>query len=197
LVSSRAEASAFFAPYEADLVEVISAAWEDYQAHEPLKHRHSARSRASIVHDNMVHHVKRVFEDVPEVTFVERRGLFMLNFEDIFVLRFKKLDDRMLSSNIPTQQALGYVCQLALPGMPAATKLQAGYQLDRSQTAIRAMLLTCPAGSSLYWFLELTPQEPQELPVPDSTGPVAPPSTGRIRLKSGVVGKDAAASSGS
>jgi hypothetical protein len=114
------------------LYRVIRGAWDHYQqAYREMHHLHSPRTRASIMHDLMLHYARKFFDDMPGVRFFEQRGLTCICLEERVVLRFKKLNRGLRASNIPTRQAVAYAAQqLLLPGFPPFTRLQAGYQLS-------------------------------------------------------------------
>jgi len=156
---SRCEAERALHPYLCAIAECIYSAVGEFENGHGGEPDWSARTRASMIHDLMVKHVRRRFDASDNVRCFVRRGLFHLDMGGAVWLRFKKLDRNMRSSSIPTRQALSFlnVLQLELPGMPCpVSRLTAGYVLNPLGTAIDGAYVTCPLGSEIGWFIELT-----------------------------------------
>lgn len=137
---------------------LITGAWQDYLAYPAgVRMQHSPRSRASCVHDHMVTRARALFEPRPEMaTCQDRGGLFLVLLHGRIALRFKKLDEDLRSCNIPTQQSLEFVRQeMDLPGFKRITYLQAGYQLNKTQTEISGAYIACPNGYRNLWVIDL------------------------------------------
>jgi hypothetical protein len=133
-----------------------------------IRYKISRRSRASLIHDNIVHRAKELFNDTDEVSFKVIRGLFVLFFGGYVCLRFKKLDKRKRSSNIQTQQTLSFMNQMEIPDIPQTTKMVAGYQFNDLETDF-AVYITYPNGSSsVPWnmLLESPPDNVIEMQTP-------------------------------
>ncbi len=182
---TRREARVILQPIEDRIRECFDAAWADYQTmYRASQHIHSSRCRANIIYDHVVYHAKRLLSGVPGVEFLESRGLLLVRVQGALLLRFKKLNSALRSSNIPTLQVIAYLEQLELPGMPpAAIRLQAGYLLNGLQTAIQGVYVTCPSGSEIAWHWEIPAAEaalPDSLPLVDQ--PEANPIR-RVRAK--------------
>lgn len=115
------------------------------------------RTRASAIHDFMRREAERTFAMIPRVACLDVRGLFVLNFDDRVVVRFKKLEADLRSRGLETQQSLGFVEQGELEGIPAGVPhLEAGYVLNGLQTGYASIYLVCPDGlRSNRWTMEL------------------------------------------
>jgi hypothetical protein len=164
---------------EPRLRDVIEAAWLEYQT-DSLRHRHSPRTQASLLHDLIELHARRVLDGVRGISFAKVRGLFLVNYRGLVVLRFKKLDRALRSRSNQTQQSMSFLNQWPLPSMPdAATRLQAGYQLNSLRTAIDACLVVCPNGQRVEWSWELGGIAAQ----PPAQVPLRPASPTRVRVK--------------
>jgi hypothetical protein len=82
--------------------------------------------------------------------------MFVVAFQAGAAVRFKKLDDGFLASGIGTGQALDFMSQEDLPGMPECVYLQAGYRLNLLETDLEGIYLTCPRGRTAnYWWHQL------------------------------------------
>jgi len=170
MTASLRQAQADLARYQARLRRCIQAAIANYQAEiGRFAYRHTKRSQASLVHDYMVDAIRAEFQDEPGITFSTRRNLFTVDFFHRYLIKLKKHDRYLRTSNIPTQLVLDWLDQkqLELPDMPdATTKLHLGYQPGLT-LATSKVWLTCPDGSTLDWKWELASEEPMELPMPD------------------------------
>jgi hypothetical protein len=152
------EVSLITTPYKPTLYRALSFAWEEYHRKAnnwlPILTR---RSRASVIHDLAVDYAAKALEGDSDVHIEERKGLFLFMFHQKVIVRFKKFDEGMRSSNIPTKQVSGFLYQMDLPAMPPrAVHLEVGYQLNLLQTSITGIFLTWPDGPRIlrYWELE-------------------------------------------
>ena len=86
------------------------------------------------------------------------------------MLRFKKYRSGLRTSNVSTYQQLLFAWQAEMDGMPpAATKVVAGYLLNRLQDDIDRMAITCSRGPELRWTIEIPDARADEaLPTPIS-----------------------------
>lgn len=142
------------------IFKCINDAWEKYMQAYPanLRIAHSARSRASLIHDHIVEMARKYLEPRIGVACHEINKLFLVSFDSGIVIRFKKLDDSYRSSNIRTQQSLGFMeqSQLPLPEIDTAINLQAGYRLNALETQLQGIYLTHPTGEQANaWVMEL------------------------------------------
>ncbi|MGZ8935573.1 MAG: hypothetical protein ACXW04_11815 [Methylobacter sp.] len=143
-------------PYLPTIGGCINLAWDDYQNYpESLKINHSSTTRANIVNDNMV---QRCISSIVYGKLVKhfewgRQHIFV--FEKRISLRFKKLNQMLMPSNILTKQASSLNCQHSIPGIEAATHLVAGYRLNNMETEIQDIHIVCPNNKRTYWELRL------------------------------------------
>lgn len=127
------------------------------------RHRHSARTHASICHDLIISAIEREFDGVPGTYFVRRRGLFMLIIDGMIVLRFKKFGRNLLANGINTQQTIAFNSQepeqLELAGMPPDGLLYAGYNTNKLQTGLQGIYITSRYKNSNRWVWDITVME--------------------------------------
>ncbi len=119
---------------------------------------HSARSRASLVHDHIIDRTAKYAARTQEVQIVEKRGLFLFVFDGQIAVRFKKFDEDLKTSNQPSGQVQQFKNQMQLPGVQAAHNLESGYILTADAQALSAVHLVCPSGTGVYWDILLTAQ---------------------------------------
>lgn len=134
----------------------------------------------------MRHHAIRLFDGMTGVHLDIIQGLFLVNIEGKFVVRFKKLRRDRRGSNILTGQTMLFNSQqFDLPGIPARpTSLVAGYQLDGLQQHIDARLITCPNISGVAWHIDIG-ESPVESPADNviAIQPRQQRSQRRVRVK--------------
>ncbi|HYC44585.1 MAG TPA: hypothetical protein VED01_03775 [Burkholderiales bacterium] len=154
---------------------VFLRAWAEYNALPlELRIKLTPRSRASIVHDFVVHAIRASFDGIDDVRLLEINKLFVMLVGCDVVLRFKKLDDGLRASSIPTQQSLDFSNQDDLPGIERVTHLDAGYRLNALQTTIEGVYVCCPNGASVLWYYEIAPEEGEAdnvIPLPRPNAP--------------------------
>jgi hypothetical protein len=114
-----------------------------------------SRTVANIIHDQIVHRVKR---DVCNENLVylpsAHRNLFIL--DDKAVLVFKKFNEALQSSNYPTNTALSFNLQVDLPGIPSSLpRIEMGYVPDSVGASIIGIYAVMRNGAELHWSIDL------------------------------------------
>lgn len=61
---------------------------------------------------------------------------------DGIIVRFKKLNSKLLPGNVDTEQARRFAGQMPLPGLPVIKNINAGWVLDKTGTKIDTIYLT-------------------------------------------------------
>ncbi len=140
------------------------------------------RARASIVHDSTVAHARRVF---PSVMCGQRHGFLVLDMKEVAV-RFKKLDENLAPSGIPTGQAVLFEEQRQVDGAqlkiwPSAPMLIAGYVLDKLGTSIARMVLILRHRGEVIWEHELGKVQIPVIPVSTTEPEGMVPATAAVR----------------
>lgn len=162
-VISMEEAEKILRPHLETLYECIDGGIEEFKTvPSSLRVKITPTTQANIIRDLIVARARERFADVPEIRVLDRGRLFHLCIQDQLLIKFKKLDGRLRSSNIPTQNALAFInqAQLAqprLPGMPPPpTNLLAGYQWNQLRTSAQVYVV-CPNGQRNEWTLLVSP----------------------------------------
>lgn len=110
------------------------------------------RTWANIVHDHMEQEAAKIFKGKREVLLYREKGFLVVDFYGKIMLRFKKLDDQLLPSNIPTEQQKAYDHQLLFGG--PVTHVTAGYRLD-GLGMYRDSHVVCVSHGRLLWSFKL------------------------------------------
>lgn len=127
-------------------------------------HKLSKRANSNVIRDFIIENIKEVVEKNRDVMWInEKRGLFTLCIKPLggptFVIRFKKFNKNLRTSNIRTQQALQFNGQQSIFPFAINEKiihLNAGYQLiSKSIIEGHKNFVVCPNGEFNEWEFEL------------------------------------------
>lgn len=198
------EAQAIAKHFEIPLTQCWASAFDDYsQLYGATRHMHSPRSRASLLHDHCIHHIQLLCSGNPDITFPpKRQGLVTvplsgkpLGIDGILLGRFKKLNQRLLASNIQTQQTRDFNDQQPMGvqgelfGFPLVERepphINIGYLPDKFWMSMEAVYATMPNGShALQWFVQLSDgRDTQSTPIIDMPVTPATPTQRRVTPK--------------
>ena len=181
---SADEAQAILDPHIDDLRGCLSAGWracqEFCEAIPVARVRTSNRTRAGIVYDVAVAEARMRFLNKLGVHLMSRLGFLVVVFDGRLVLRFKKYRHGLRTGGIPTHQQLSFAWQDEMVGMPpAATKVVAGYLLNRLEDGIARMAITCSVGPNLRWCFDIADAaaaaSPTPMPEPSHARGPSPP----------------------
>ena len=157
-IASVEDATQILTPHIDDLGKLFSSAWNTWTSlpHE-VQARHTRRTRASWIHDDLSEEARALFGGKPEVDVVETRGFLAITFSNVIVMRFKKFRSKNLrTSGIMTQQRLEYETQqFALPGLPSLTTTVAGYLLDSLEQKLGRLAVVCPFNGDNMWVIDI------------------------------------------
>jgi len=117
------------------------------------------RSDASNCHDIIVKMISTAFEGTPGARNYYRNKLFLLNFVNRVVLRFKLFDRNLMSHNIMTSQQISIIAQdieqLELEDMPPDGLLHVGYCMNELRTGVEKVYITYRNGNHNEWVWDL------------------------------------------
>jgi len=160
MVISVDEARGLLDPHIPTLKKCVDAGLDDFNVkHGSDRHYLSPHSRAMIIRDLIIFHVRKAFDGKEGVSIMERGRLFLLNIGGEILLRFKKMNEQMLASNVPTKQAMDFSRQqLSFEGfLPAVTNMNVGYIPNDVWTHPDRVIIACPNGmSSNHWYMDIT-----------------------------------------
>jgi hypothetical protein len=145
----------------------------------------SLKAHARNVHINK--QAESLLIDTPgigiQARLVGNRTFFLVGDKAVF--SFKKLDERLYSSSIPTSQSRAFLGQRPIPELAdveEATHIIAGYVFDRVETTLR-IYLTCPLGAkNNLWAWKLAGEQAQQS-LPPITLPSQARSNGEARRR--------------
>ncbi len=168
MLATRERAQQELVPYRDRIVACLRSAITDFLRESgPQLAFIRKGTQANLLRDYIVRNIRAEFPDgIDGIRHSERHGLFLLQIGHHYALRFKKLDRRLRSRNIPTQLSLDFLLQQPLtlfPELDAVTHLNVGYQHGLT-LATSTYWITCPNGDRLEWKFSISP-ELVELPV--------------------------------
>lgn len=168
MVRSKAQAETDLKAALPLIGDAVRAALREYATdYKTLRHRHSRRTRASIIADLMQEQVAQRFENVPKVRVLRKATAINLGLYGKYVIRMKKLNSAKQVASTGTFAATRFAQQKQLtfgaPFPQAATNLYAGYVLNELQVTESLVYVVCPAGGrDQHWDL-LIPERPAEI----------------------------------
>jgi hypothetical protein len=114
------------------------------------------RTAANCVYDHGFHRIKEELGLTAGCHFLTVRGLEVLNYHDLALLRFKKVDGSGRWRNYQTKQQRDFDNQLPLPGLPpAAVRLVVGYEPDAAFTTVERVIVSRPLGRNIRWAAQI------------------------------------------
>lgn len=156
--------------YRAVLARVVRNAFNDYfEIYSAQAADHSKCTRASLIHDLMIKHAKKLLpEKVFRYIVIGDREVF--NFCSEFLIQFKKLKRSMLGSNYPTHQALMFSedgeIDVGLPGIGGSLPLiTIGYVPRQYFSGIEGIFATQTVEHRPQWVERLSEEEERQLPI--------------------------------
>ena len=142
--------------YLPGLRRMVHEAAADYEAYTPDQRKiHTARTKASLIHDHFFSRAKAFAAQHAGVRFEENAHLYMLVFDAGFVIRFKKVGRDLLPAGHATQQVLKFRTHQQLGTIPPSINLDLSYEED-ALGKLQNVFLICPSGpKSNMWVSEL------------------------------------------
>lgn len=131
------------------------------------RYRHSARTAANICHDEIIEEIKRELDGTTGVRFQSKKGLFVVIVNGIVVLRFKKFNNKLLSSGVVTQQSMAFNLQDSVQlefeeEMPPDGLLHIGYIVNKLKSGVSGVYVTYRYGNNNVWTWDITAEKVAE-----------------------------------
>jgi hypothetical protein len=150
--NEQAQIEAVLLPYHPQITRTILGAWKEHREQNPeflLKTSAHGRTRAAIQWSLMVDHAKAQFRETP-VKVEEKGGTCNFQLGGL-LFRLKKLDRKGFSRNYATQMSLDFYAQVEIDGIPAVLRLDIGYILNDTATAIAEIRVVRREGTRKKW----------------------------------------------
>ena len=137
----------------ATLIEIISGAWKDYLDEGRVRRR---RTRAGIVWEAMIERADRdlvgKFDGVRKVDLPESAAYVLC---ERILLRFKKHDRKMRTTNVGTLVQRAVAHQGYFDGMPDLAHVTCGYVPDKAEAGIENWIVTRTVRRRNEWVIDL------------------------------------------
>lgn len=160
-ILTKPEAEEILQPYFPDIIKCIDSAFVDYQNivdykdNLPVYTNYNTRTKAGIIHEQIVGHISSTFAGIPIIKTGSWRRVFGMKIGNELFIRFKKLNQQKEPSNFKTLQNERYRKQLKVPGFPEEpTFLYAGYIPDASWTKLNGVYIACWVGNQIQWCID-------------------------------------------
>ena len=153
-------------------------AWEDWDKNpEKSKYSRWPRTRATMVFERIAARLLEEFTGEPGVDFFFKDETIKFVFDHKVLVRAKKGDEAGLGRNITTQAAIDFCeAQADLPGLEGLQKIEVVYTLNKTATAIEAIIVQARDGDMKLWAYNLgggaATAEIIPLPLPTQPGTI-------------------------
>ena len=124
-----------------------------YRYADDLRAVHDDTTRANIIHAHIRARIAEYAEKNPSSMRVQWcNRMFVLLVHDVVAIRFKKLSEHNITSNLLTGQVKAFKAQQNIPGLGVLHHLEAGYQIDPISQAATGVYILCPNGPEKNWW---------------------------------------------
>jgi hypothetical protein len=113
----------------------------------PIRVDLSDTTRAALINNRFYGQVRRELAEDDGFRFDQLKNQRFLLFDDSILVRFKLFDSFLTTRNYPTAQAMDFVAQEYIEGMPPLARLHFGYRLDAVGLRVREAFVTLPTGT--------------------------------------------------
>jgi hypothetical protein len=172
-------------PHESSLQAVFQSALWRYLQHPPAdRAAYTLNAEATIFNSFLLDEARKTFANTSGISFHNNQLLEVINFLDLILLRFKRVDENFRTSNNPTSRSEAFSGQSELEGLPpVTTHLNAGYRLNEIRTRYAGAWLICPNRTTIRYKWSILGPDQDGFALPNS--PLSPydPSPPVVRVK--------------
>jgi hypothetical protein len=165
-------------PFHDEIVEIIIGGWSDWKESGRNGIWRCKRSRASFVWEQIIDRAHRIFATNTNIRVLDGTETYKFLVSDVVLFRFKKADERGISSNIGTQLALAFHDhEQDLFGLPTVHRVDVVYKLNALETEVRDICVVAREGNQVIWEYSMldTVEGVIPLPIPQPEEPVRKP----------------------
>jgi len=175
--SDREQVRTILEPYHETLGRIPLLAWRDWMSSSEYGRNRHGRTRADIIWEHMIDHAHQQLGDDRKWQIIRHCGTFSFIARDTVLLRFKKGDNRGISSNYPTQTALAFhePDQGSLFELPHQYRAEVVYIMNALETGLSDVRVISRNGNikmleySIMPQTPVIPMEPRSAAAPDDT----------------------------
>lgn len=171
---SREDAHQVISPYFGDFEHIFRTAWRDWM-HNPSAPRMQTKTfRANFVWDTLQYHAKAQFLNRQGIVASPLGSCHGVLVDGRIFIKLKKANERLLSSNIPTQMALAFHDQEE-DLFDGIVRLEVVYVLSKDETELEKIVLLQRHQQNILWSIDIRSQameqlEPFVMPLPAPSG---------------------------
>ncbi len=144
-------------------LETAYARW--IEKHRSELNIHRGRTRSSWVWDCAVDLLRSALATNRAFRFIDVHGTTYITYNQEFLIKVKKFDKSLRTSNIPTLASGRFNRQLPLGFEDELTHLYLGYVPDDLNMRIEQVHITCPMGNRVAWSILVAPDQPSQQPL--------------------------------
>lgn len=170
----------------AEIVEVILGGWSDWQESGRNGVWRCKRSRAGYVWEQIIERAHNLFDSESGIKILDGTETFKFLVNDVVLFRFKKANERGISSNIETQLAMAFHDhEQDLFGLPEVQRVEVVYKLNALETEIRDICVVARENDRVVWEYSLldTEESVVQLPIPEPEKPERKPIVRLVKPK--------------
>lgn len=151
------EAQNLLAPYHPRLLQCFDEGWKRYDDTIPRRlPLISSRGQANAYHEFLVEEVRTRLGGLEGILIDESKdNRFLVYVQQQLLLRFKKLDRKLRTSNYPTPTSVAFDAQEEIEGLPECCRLTVGYQFDRMRRGLKSVYVLYAKGREPLWHYDL------------------------------------------
>jgi hypothetical protein len=145
-----------------ELYDAWHSAMATYQSNEnyrpAVRAEHDDTTAANIVRCHMLHEITRGFDGRSGFSLlnVSSSRLWVMNYRDVQLWRFKKVDEAGLHRNVRTGQQDDFDDNLPIEGLPdGAIRLTCGYQISAGGDGIERIVVARILGRGVHWAAQV------------------------------------------
>ncbi len=173
--------------YEKRIAALILRAWETWRTGKLGERYVFKRTRACLVHEDMVREARAEFAGDRDVHIIPGPETIYILIRDAVTIRLKKGDARGLGRNNHTQTSFAFVSADADPfelplGLPDVQRADVTYLLNELETKIDEILVAGRDGARRLWAYAIYPRiaKPVDMLPVAPTAPVNPADVVRV-----------------
>ncbi len=164
-IMTKEEAYAALSPYFPLFTKAVGSAWDMWINGDVASRMQHKRVRANVIWNDYFYSMHRAIEDgdFGDVRFAKIPYNQGFAIDGRFFIKFKKGDSNLLSSNLPTQNALNFH-DPEIDMFGAEVRLELLYVLDKSDIFIEKIVLVQRKEKFIAWAIDLTEHNVVDLP---------------------------------
>lgn len=154
---SESDAQPLLAPFHQAIGAAITKAFEEWKTVVlPLLPQFTEAAQSSFILCALERELRTQLGAHPDLKFSPvGADRFGIRIKETVLIRFKKINDALTTSNVRTSRSEKFDRQLDLPGLPQMPRITIGYRLTADNASITALWVALFKGTKRLWHYEL------------------------------------------